>query len=79
MPDRRKYYVVAYGNQIRWAGPCNGLRAAAIEAWGMLDTDRMTVREVPGNPKRIPHYKKTLFLNSLAERHFEKTGNSIQR
>lgn len=74
---RKKYWAVAYATSVRYAGPVETAVKACLEAFGIVDHERMTVREFPSNPKYLPQYKLKEFLESLAKRHLEKTGNKL--
>lgn len=73
---KKKYYAVAYANAVRYSHAVTAADAA-LQAYGIVDADRMTVREFPGNPKYAPNYKKKEFMENLAKRHKEKTGNDL--
>lgn len=74
---RRRYWAVAYAHVIRWAGPCETLQEASKEAFGIMDTERITCLECPGNPKYMAQYKKKEFLEKLETLHKKRTGNVI--
>lgn len=73
---RRRYWAVAYGRVIRWAGPCETQNQAAMEAFGVNADDRTTIMECP-NPKYMAYYKKREFLEKLEVLHKQRTGNVI--
>lgn len=70
------YFAVCYGHQCRWE-KANNAREAARLAFGIVDSDRMTVRRFPANPKYTPLKTRTPWLNDLYARHEEKTGSKI--
>ena len=76
MTKRNRYWAVAYGHVIRWAGPCQTPDEAAYEAYGIRlnrwDRDRVTIQEFPGNPKYMPLYKRRQLLEALENRHNAK-------
>lgn len=74
---RKKYYAVCYAHVCRWEQAGSESEAARL-AFGLVDAERMTVREFPGNPKYMPVYRRSAWLTELFQRHKEKTGNEIK-
>lgn len=79
MALREKWWAVAYGNAVRWEKALTA-HGAAMLAFGLVDTERMTVRQAPGGgrPSSMPIYRRNLFIRDLAARHKEKTGSVIK-
>ncbi len=77
MSKRAKYFAVCYAHVCRWEKAKTATEAARL-AFGMVDPDRMTVREFPANPKYMPLKVRVPFLEALFARHKEKTGSEIK-
>jgi hypothetical protein len=79
MASREKWWAVAYGNVVRWEKAATA-HQAAMRAFGLVDAERMTVRQFPGGgrPSTMPIYRRNLFIRDLAARHEEKTGIVIK-
>jgi hypothetical protein len=70
------FFCVAYGTTIRWEKAKSESEAAKL-AYGLVDTNRMTVKQFPANPKYMPRKKIDAVQAELCKRHEEKTGNKI--
>ena len=73
---KMKYFAAAYAHVCR-TEKARSKKEAAQMAFGLVDAQRMTVMEYPSNPKYLPAYKKTAFIEQLAKRHHEKTGSIL--
>lgn len=71
-----KYYAVCYGHVCRFEKASTAAEACRL-AFGLVDTDRMTVRTLPVNPIQLSFIKRKAFLEPLYKRHKEKTGSVI--
>lgn len=71
-----KYFAVAYAHVIRWA-KASSANEACKQAYGLVDTNRMTVVQTT-NPRYMRQKDKKEVLDALTERHFEKTGSVIK-
>jgi hypothetical protein len=74
----KRYYLVAYGNMARWSQRVASMTAAAIDTYGVCDTERMTVVDAGGrSPAYLTQRQKAALRIELRRRHLEKTGNDI--
>ena len=71
------YYAVCYAHVCRWEKAKSATQAAML-AFGIADSERMTVMEATFNPKYASQKKKKEFLEKIEARHKEKTGNTIK-
>lgn len=71
-----KYWAVCYAHVCRWEKASTATEAAKL-AFGVVASDRMTIRQFPSNPKYMSYKKRQEFLEPLYKRHEEKTGTKI--
>jgi hypothetical protein len=70
------FWVIALGNTMR-VTQAKTAQEACLNTFGCVIGDRMTVTKLPGNPSRMPDYRRTRIYDDLKKRHREKTGEII--
>ena len=70
------FYEVAYGHVVRYS-KASSESHASVDAFGMIDIQRMTVKSLPKNPAYMTVKLKRECQQKLALRHFRKTGSIL--